>query len=113
MTCSLYVEQVEVGEEEPRTIISGLVKFVPLEQMQVCRLPTATLHPSDLLPISRGSHLSDCLSSLSCWAVAVAKRTCSWQASKPHSGDSQRPEVVTVFAGPSHDVRQKMVKLGQ
>ena len=31
---SLYVEQIEVGEEEPRTIISGLVKFVPQEQMQ-------------------------------------------------------------------------------
>ena len=31
---SLYVEQVDVGEEEPRTIISGLVQFVPLEEMQ-------------------------------------------------------------------------------
>ena len=33
-TRSLYVEQVDVGEEEPRTIISGLVQFVPLEEMQ-------------------------------------------------------------------------------
>ena len=33
--CSLYVEKVECGEAEPRTIISGLVDFVPLEQMQV------------------------------------------------------------------------------
>jgi Putative tRNA binding domain len=32
---SLYVEKVECGEAEPRTIISGLVEFVPLEQMQV------------------------------------------------------------------------------
>ncbi len=32
---SLYVEQVDVGEEAPRTIISGLVKFVPIEEMQV------------------------------------------------------------------------------
>ena len=32
---SLYVEQVDVGEDEPRTIISGLVQFVPLEEMQV------------------------------------------------------------------------------
>lgn len=30
---SLYVEKVDVGEEEPRTIVSGLVKFVPLEKM--------------------------------------------------------------------------------
>ena len=32
---SLYVEQVDVGEEAPRTIISGLVKYVPIEEMQV------------------------------------------------------------------------------
>ncbi|DBA72976.1 TPA: hypothetical protein ACH3X2_009922 [Trebouxia sp. C0005] len=31
---SLYVEQVDVGEEAPRTIISGLVKYVPIEEMQ-------------------------------------------------------------------------------
>ncbi|KAK3258645.1 hypothetical protein CYMTET_32319 [Cymbomonas tetramitiformis] len=30
----LYVEEVEVGEEEPRTICSGLVNFVPEEEMQ-------------------------------------------------------------------------------
>ena len=30
---SLYVEKVDVGEEEPRTIVSGLVKYVPLESM--------------------------------------------------------------------------------
>ena len=27
--------QIDVGEPEPRTIVSGLVKYVPLEQMQV------------------------------------------------------------------------------
>ncbi|DBA86016.1 TPA: hypothetical protein ACH3X1_005546 [Trebouxia sp. C0004] len=32
---SLYVEQVDVGEEAPRTIISGLVKYLPVEEMQV------------------------------------------------------------------------------
>lgn len=32
---SLYVEQVDVGEEAPRTVISGLVKYVPIEEMQV------------------------------------------------------------------------------
>jgi aminoacyl tRNA synthase complex-interacting multifunctional protein 1 len=31
---SLYVEKIDVGEPEPRTIVSGLVKFVPLEEMQ-------------------------------------------------------------------------------
>ena len=31
---SLYVESIDVGEPEPRTIISGLVKYVPLDQMQ-------------------------------------------------------------------------------
>lgn len=31
---SLYVEQVDVGEEKLRTVVSGLVKFVPLEKMQ-------------------------------------------------------------------------------
>lgn len=30
---SLYVEKVDIGEEEPRTIVSGLVKFIPLEKM--------------------------------------------------------------------------------
>ena len=29
----LYVEEVDVGEEKPRTIISGLVKHVPLEEV--------------------------------------------------------------------------------
>ncbi len=32
---SLYVEQIDCGEPEPRTIVSGLVEFVPVEQMQV------------------------------------------------------------------------------
>ncbi|XP_030643812.1 aminoacyl tRNA synthase complex-interacting multifunctional protein 1a [Chanos chanos] len=31
---SLYVEQVDVGESSPRTVVSGLVKHIPLEQMQ-------------------------------------------------------------------------------
>lgn len=32
---SLYVEEVDVGESEPRTICSGLVNYIPLEQLQV------------------------------------------------------------------------------
>ncbi|KAJ3614449.1 hypothetical protein NHX12_018021 [Muraenolepis orangiensis] len=31
---SLYVEQVDVGEAAPRTVVSGLVKHIPVEQMQ-------------------------------------------------------------------------------
>ncbi|XP_068950883.1 aminoacyl tRNA synthase complex-interacting multifunctional protein 1 isoform X1 [Petaurus breviceps papuanus] len=31
---SLYVEEVDVGEKVPRTVVSGLVKYVPLDQMQ-------------------------------------------------------------------------------
>lgn len=30
---SLYVEEVDLGEDRPRTIVSGLVKFVPLEKV--------------------------------------------------------------------------------
>ncbi|KAJ9584408.1 hypothetical protein L9F63_021246, partial [Diploptera punctata] len=31
---SLYVEKIDVGEESPRTIVSGLVNFVPIEEMK-------------------------------------------------------------------------------
>jgi len=31
---SLYVEEVDVGEDKPRTVISGLVKFIAIEEMQ-------------------------------------------------------------------------------
>lgn len=36
---SLYVEQIDVGEPTPRTVVSGLVKFIPLEEMQVQSMP--------------------------------------------------------------------------
>jgi aminoacyl tRNA synthase complex-interacting multifunctional protein 1 len=32
---SLYVEEVDVGEPEPRIICSGLVNYVPLHHLQV------------------------------------------------------------------------------
>lgn len=32
---SLYVEEVDIGEPEPRIICSGLVNYIPLEQLQV------------------------------------------------------------------------------
>lgn len=31
---TLYVEKVDVGEPEPRTVVSGLVEFVPREELQ-------------------------------------------------------------------------------
>ncbi|CAI5458883.1 unnamed protein product [Closterium sp. Yama58-4] len=47
---SLYVEQIDLGEAEgPRTVVSGLVKFVPIEQMQdrlvcvLCNLKPAAM----------------------------------------------------------------------
>jgi hypothetical protein len=33
-TDALYLEEIDVGEEKPRQVISGLVKFVPKEQME-------------------------------------------------------------------------------
>lgn len=32
---SLYVEEIDVGEEQTRTVVSGLVKYIPLDEMQV------------------------------------------------------------------------------
>ena len=41
---NLYVEKIDVGEAEPRTIVSGLVPYIPIEQMQVkCTLYTYAL----------------------------------------------------------------------
>lgn len=31
---SLYLEKIDCGEPQPRTVVSGLVKFVPIEEMQ-------------------------------------------------------------------------------
>ena len=46
---SLYVESINVGEEKPRTIVSGLVRYHTLEEMQnrlllvICNLKPAKL----------------------------------------------------------------------
>lgn len=46
---ALYVEEIDLGEEQPRQIVSGLVKFVPVEKMQgrrvvvVCNLKPAKM----------------------------------------------------------------------
>jgi len=31
---TLYIEQVDIGEAEPRQVVSGLAKFIPIEEMQ-------------------------------------------------------------------------------
>lgn len=31
---SLYLEKIDVGEANPRTVVSGLVKHVPIEEMR-------------------------------------------------------------------------------
>eukprot|EP00798_Chlamydomonas_sp_ICE-L_P022930 gene22930-30109_t len=46
---SLYLEEIDLGEEKPRQVISGLVKFVPLDKMEnrrvlvVCNLKPAKM----------------------------------------------------------------------
>lgn len=35
---SLYVEEVDLGEGKTRTIVSGLVKHVPIEQVQLVNM---------------------------------------------------------------------------
>ncbi|KAK2999699.1 hypothetical protein RJ639_022582 [Escallonia herrerae] len=46
---SLYKEEIDVGEAEPRTVISGLVNHIPIEEMQnrkvcvLCNLKPATM----------------------------------------------------------------------
>ncbi|XP_073133422.1 probable methionine--tRNA ligase [Henckelia pumila] len=46
---SLYVEEIDVGEPQPRTVVSGLVKYIPLEEMQnrkvcvLCNLKPAAM----------------------------------------------------------------------
>lgn len=46
---ALYIEKIDLGEAVPRTIVSGLVNFVPIEEMQdrmvvvLCNLKPAKL----------------------------------------------------------------------
>jgi tRNA-binding EMAP/Myf-like protein len=46
---SLYVEEIDVGEEAPRTVVSGLVKFIPLEEMQVNIFNIVCSHNIDMV----------------------------------------------------------------
>lgn len=46
---SLYIEEIDCGEEKPRQVVSGLVKFIPEAHMQmrrcvlVCNLKPANM----------------------------------------------------------------------
>jgi tRNA-binding EMAP/Myf-like protein len=42
---SLYVEEIDVGEDAPRVVVSGLVKFIPMEQMQVLIFRSSWVSP--------------------------------------------------------------------
>ncbi|KAI5345028.1 hypothetical protein L3X38_012905 [Prunus dulcis] len=44
---SLYVQEIDVGEGQTRTVVSGLVKYIPIEEMQnrkVCLQSEASNH---------------------------------------------------------------------
>ncbi|OIV99677.1 hypothetical protein TanjilG_17487 [Lupinus angustifolius] len=46
---SLYVEEVDIGENQPRLICSGLVKYIPIEQLQGKRvIVLANLKPRNM-----------------------------------------------------------------
>lgn len=46
---SLYIESIDVGEEDPRTVVSGLVSYVPVEELQDRKvLVICNLKPSSL-----------------------------------------------------------------
>ncbi|KAK9918584.1 hypothetical protein WJX75_005162 [Coccomyxa subellipsoidea] len=46
---TLYVEEVDCGEPEPRTVVSGLAKYIPLEVMQGRRVVlVANLKPANM-----------------------------------------------------------------
>lgn len=46
---ALYVEKIDLGEEKPRTVVSGLVNYIPIEEMQdrmvvvLCNLKAAKM----------------------------------------------------------------------
>mmetsp|Transcript_302 Transcript_302/g.940 ORF Transcript_302/g.940 Transcript_302/m.940 type:complete len:1013 (-) Transcript_302:47-3085(-) len=46
---SLYVEEIDCGEDAPRTVVSGLVKYIPEEEMQNRRVVLVTnLKPANM-----------------------------------------------------------------
>jgi hypothetical protein len=75
---ALYVETIDVGDAEPRTIVSGLRKFVPIEELQVraawgarcCALPAGSAASArQLAPILHFATAAPGLASVvKCWS---------------------------------------------
>ena len=59
---SLYIEEIDVGEDAPRQVVSGLVKFVPLDRILSPLSPPSPLSLSLPLPPSLPLSLSPLLS---------------------------------------------------
>jgi len=61
---TLYVEEIDLGEGKPRTVVSGLVKFIPLDQMQnhdvivLCNLKPSNLKgiKSEAMVLAASNH---------------------------------------------------------
>lgn len=95
---ALYVEEINLGEGKPRTIISGLVNFVPIEEMENRRvLVLANLKPRAMRGIeSHGMVL--CASNsdktkveplLVPEGLAVGERVFFGEAPSPHKPDDE------------------------
>ena len=86
---SLYVSQIDVGEEKVRIVCSGLVKYIPLEEMQnryvvcVCNLKEVKM---------RG---------ITSQAMVLA-------ASEPVEGDAEKEKVELVIPPPGATVLHVM-----
>lgn len=63
---SLYVEQVDVGEAAPRTVVSGLVKHIPLEQVEFRSRPLHSVPIHFLFTTVLYRHP---LTGLACWTA--------------------------------------------
>jgi methionyl-tRNA synthetase len=42
---SLYVEEIDVGEEQTRTVVSGLVNYISVDELQVTLLNLLSIFP--------------------------------------------------------------------
>lgn len=54
---SLYVEEVDLGEGKHRTVVSGLVKHIPLEQVRhlvIMCPPGVLIQSGEIYPLMNG-----------------------------------------------------------
>jgi methionyl-tRNA synthetase len=42
---SLYIEEIDVGEEQTRTVVSGLVNYISVDELQVTLLNLLSIFP--------------------------------------------------------------------